>query len=370
MRAALFAFLVLFSHAAHAQHVPSPPGRPAVGQAPSGQAPSGQARPGPQTPPLLDVRAVPADEAGRQSYAAFLMLNLPRSFAVGAGGRAAGAGGATLEQARERALALCQERGGTDCRPYAENLSLVWPGRAYTAPAPPGPLLSSINDDFVPDPRHLWYGPQAARGVYVWSHGRGTGDSRGQQPPAHVRAFNLAGFDVVRFDRHPNSDDRDRASGWLRDGLAELRRLGYRMVVAGGQSRGAWNSVQMLDTPGLVDAVIAVAAAAHGMGGSTNLTAQWDDMRSMIADVPPGRARLAFVQFGGDMYMGDLDARLRLLERLRPRLGALLVIDRPEGLLGHGAGSTPEFARRFGPCLLRFALDPAPPQTCQSAPPP
>ena len=114
--------------------------------------------------------------------------------------------------------------------------------------------------------------------------------------------MNNAGYDVVRFDREPMADARDRAAGWLRDGLQEMRRLGYRSVIAGGQSRGAWNSLQVLDTPGLADGVIAVSPAAHGAGESTNLMAQYDDLRALLAGAAPSRTRVAFVQFSGDPF--------------------------------------------------------------------
>lgn len=81
-------------------------------------------------------------------------------------------------------------------------------------------------------------------------------DARGLQPQPHVRAFNNAGFDVVRFDRDPNADARDRAAGWLEEALLDLRRRGYRRVIVGGQSRGGWNSLQMLAHAGLADAVV------------------------------------------------------------------------------------------------------------------
>jgi pimeloyl-ACP methyl ester carboxylesterase len=218
--------------------------------------------------------------------------------------------------------------------------------------------------EFTPDARFIWWGPQA-RGVVVWAHGTGGGDGRELQPPPEVRPFNNAGFDVVRFDRYAMSDDRDRAAGWLRDGLAELRRRwGYRTVIVGGQSRGAWNALQMLQQPGLADVVIAVSPASHGAGGNSNLLAQYDDLRALVADVPQNPARLAFVQFSDDPYASDEDERERLVERLRPRLGALLTLDRPEGFSGHFAGTSPNFGHRYGGCLLHFALDPRPPNRC------
>lgn len=230
----------------------------------------------------------------------------------------------------------------------------------------PGPFVSTWNYRIELDNRCFWRGPAAAAGVYVWAHGYNPmRDPRGAQPQAHVRAFNNAGFDVVRFDREPNADsDRNRAAGWLESGLNELRRLGYRKVIVGGQSRGAWNSLQMLARPGLADAVIAVSAAAHGSGGSTNLTAQYDDLRQLVGEIPQSRARVVFVQFAADPFAGDLPGRKALIERLRPRLGGLLILDQPEGLTGHFGGATPSFAQRYGPCLLRFVQDATAPAAC------
>lgn len=320
---------------------------------------------------VLDAAAVPSlDAAGRAAYAAFLATNLPRAFAVdGHGAFGSHGGSGTLEAARAQALERCAAKAAAtaarDCKVYAEDLAVVWGGPAARPAPPPGPFISTWNYSLVPDERYFWRGPAAAAGVYVWAHGSGVlSDPRGAQPQAHVRAFNNAGYDVVRFDREPNADTRDRAAGWLEEGLAELRRRGYRRIVAGGQSRGAWNGLQMLQHPGLADAVVAVSPAAHGTGGSTNLTAQYDDLRALVAAVPPSSARLAFVQFQGDTFAGDLAGRAALIERLRPRLGALLVLDRPEGLTGHQAGHSPAFAARYGACLLRFVTEAKPPGGC------
>jgi hypothetical protein len=40
-------------------------------------------------------------------------------------------------------------------------------------------------------------------------------------------------------------------------------------------------------------------------------------------------------------------------QSLGGRNGPLLLIDRPEGLIGHGAGAEPAFNDRFGACILR-----------------
>ena len=326
-----------------------------------------------QAASVMDDRAVPyLSDANRAEYRRWLTINLPRAVAIAPDGAIGWFGGEsrglTIETAREKALASCTAKGANGCAIYAENLDVVWPALAQqTPPAPTAPLISTWNYVFAPDARFIWRGPQAARGAYVWGHGYGgtASDSRGSQPQSHVRPFNNAGYDVIRFDREPNADgDRTRAAGWLRDGLMELRRRGYRSIIVGGQSRGAWNSLQMLETPGLADVVIAISPAAHGQGASMNLTAQADDFRAMLSGTPPGRTRVAVVQFAGDTFMGDGDRRAALLREAAPKFGALLLIDRPAGFTSHYAGGNFAFGQRYGACLLRFATDPVPPPSC------
>ena len=314
--------------------------------------------------PVLDGGAVPGlTEEGRAAYASFLRTNLPRAFAIGGPGGGPGGGmgaygwsggSASAVVAQHSALDDCAKRGATDCRLYATDLSVV--GQP-PPPLPPGALQSTWNYSVDPDIRYIWRGPAAAAGVYVWCHGTsGDVDSRGKQPQPHVRQFNNAGYDVVRFDRDPIADrDRVRAAGWLVDTLTDLRARGYRRIVVGGQSRGAWTALMMLATPGLADVVIAVSPAAHGSGGSTNLSAQYDDLRQLVSGVRPARTRVAFVQFAADPFAGDLDGRRALIERLRPTVGGLLMIDQPPGFTGHYGGNSVHFAEQFGPCLLRFA---------------
>lgn len=302
----------------------------------------------PSPPPHLTTE-------GRAAYASFLATNLPRAFAVG-GADAFGWQGGTGKPAevQAKALASCTARGAADCRLYAIDLALA--GQP-APPPPPGPLMSTWNYSLDPDVRYIWRGPAAAAGVYLWAHGLGGSDSRGLQPQPHVRAFNNAGFDVVRFDRDPNADrDRVRAAEWMADGLALLRSQGYRRVIVGGQSRGAWNALMMLARPGLADAVIAVSPAAHGSGSSTNLNAQYDDLRALVAEARPAPVRVAFVQFKDDLFAGDLAGRRALIERLRPLVAGLLILDQPPGFDGHGAGNKAAFAEQYGQCLLRFAL--------------
>ncbi|MBV8520597.1 MAG: hypothetical protein JOY71_00420 [Acetobacteraceae bacterium] len=311
--------------------------------------------------PILDIGRVPyLNEQGRAVYATFLLANLPRAVAIAPGGAIGWSGGTgTLGQARQAALASCGEKGALDCRIYAENLDVVWQNRAPEPHPVPGPLIETWNYAFVPDERFFWRGPGLAAGLFVWSHGKSSQghDLRGAQPPPYVRAFNNAGFDVVRFDRWPLADEPNRAAGWLRDALPKLRGLGWRVIVAGGQSRGAWTSLQILNTPGLADAIIAISPAAHGSGGSLRLLGQTDDFRRMLEAAAPSHTRVAFVQFQGDLYMGSADARRDLLEQtLRSKVGALLIIDQPPGFMGHEAGNGLLFAQRYGSQLLRFVL--------------
>jgi hypothetical protein len=321
----------------------------------------------PRTFEVLDHPGLkPAD---RTNVERFLRMNTPRALALGPEGAFGWqAGGGTMEQIEQRALESCARRsGGLPCAVAVRDLSVVTPGRAWAPAEPPsGARLSSWNHETVPDQRFFWFGPDAAHGVLVYAHGRSAGgaDGRGGQPQAWTRRFNNAGWDVWRFDRHPNTDDTQRAAAWLRDDLAELRRRGYRRVIVGGQSRGGWNALMMLDTPGLAEVVIAMAPAAHGQTGSANHARQLDDLRGIVTAAVARQARVAVANFRDDPYDADPEARALLFRQLAARTAALLFLDRPEGVTGHGAGASTAFADRYGDCLFRFATAEAPPAGC------
>jgi hypothetical protein len=266
-----------------------------------------------------------------------------------------------------RVFALC---GFALCRLVLLLLlaSLAAPCQAGSLPPP---LVETWNYAFVPDASFVWHGPRAAAGLLVWSHGKSSMgfDERGVPTPPYVKLFNDAGWDVVRFNRGPMGDDVSRASGWLHDGLRRLRAMGWHRIIAAGQSRGAWNSLQLLDAPGLADAIIAISPAAHGFGANQVPGAQIEDLRDMLGGIPKQSTRVAFVQFDGDLFIGSAEARRDAMLRLvAPKVGALLLLDCPPGFTGHGAGSEDDFATAYGACLLAFATADIPPATCEAPP--
>jgi hypothetical protein len=325
------------------------------------------------TPAILDLASLPPMRPpGADLYRRhFLIAYTPRVWAVGSNGAYAGVyGGKDLATVRDKALAGCAAKGGTECAIYAQDLEVVWHGRVGTAPAaPPGAVFAEDHAAFLPDTRFLWYGPQAARGVIVWGHGYGGAldDERGFTPPAFLRPLNNAGFDVLRFDRDPAWDsDADTTEGWLRAGLRALRQKGWRMIVAGGQSRGGWNALQLLLEPGDADVIITTSAGRFGRDPG-NLILKGETMLWELANrVPKQSTRLAFLQFKDDPFAGDEDKRAgRIRDMVGPKIGALLLIDRPEGFTGHMGGYPFGFAERFGDCILRFVTEPRPAGACE-----
>ena len=319
---------------------------------------------------ILDLKAVPLiDAAGLKAYQdGFLLFPTNRAFAISSNGISGSVGNAsTIASAREGAIKSCTSKGGENCAIYAENLDVVWPGRKPTARAvAPDTLVTVEHSELAADQRFLWYGPKLARGILVFGHGYGgeSQDARMTQPPAWTRVFNNNGYDVVRFARDPAWDgQRDLVGQWLRTGLAELRKRGWKHIVAAGQSRGSYNALQVLDTPGLADVVISGVAGAYGQGPGNNRTLA--DLWTMFGTAASPVTRVGFIQFDGDDYTPDPAARTRLIEdRLKPRVGPILMIDRPDGFTGHGAQYNRAFVDRFGECLWRFATDPTPPSGC------
>ena len=139
--------------------------------------------------------------------------------------------------------------------------------------------------------------------------------------------------------------------------------MGWRLVVAAGQSTGAWASLSTVDKSGLADAVIAVSAA-YLNGSNQGAQAAGLYRITHAADAP--NARVVLVYFEGDPYVTEgIDARVaHLRDGLTGHVGALLLIDRPTGFRGHGGANAYDFGRRYGPCLLHFVLDPQPPTAC------
>lgn len=330
-----------------------------------------EAPPPPAPLPLLDVAGVPGlGPNGQMELSRTLLRNLPRAFAIGPGGAyAARAGNAPPEEVERQALDTCRQHtpGRVACVLWLSGLDLVGPGRAWSAPRPPeGMAFGGAHRVTLPDPRFIWWGPLAARGVVLWAHGRsadGT-DSRGTQPQPWLRHFNNAGYDIWRFDRDPTHDATAAAAGWMRADLGELRTRGYRRVLVAGQSRGGWNALMALDTPGLAEVHIAIAPAAIGELDEQGQQQQIARLRAVVAAARAGRARVAVANFAGDPFNGLPDARAEALRGLEGRVGALLLLDRPDGIAGHAAGHGRAFAERYGGCLFRFAtLDP-PPAAC------
>lgn len=316
---------------------------------------------------VLDTEALPhLSPAGRADYGRFLQQPTPRAFAISSNGTWGWAAALPegAEATTDRALANCRHWGGTDCRLYARDLAVVWQdtGASASPPPPLPPPAAALSGgpgwSVVPDDRFFWRGAGVARGAYVWAHGRAAGgaDSRGTQPQPHVRAFNNAGYDVLRFDRDPRTDETEAGAAWLRQALRELRARGYRRIVVGGQSRGAWNALQVLDTPGLADAVVAIAPAAHGPTGSPAHAWALDDLRHIVAAAQSPHTRVAVANFAGDEYDPDPVQRAAILRALAaPRVESLLFLDRPEGITGHGGGGDWRFTLRYSGCLLDFA---------------
>ncbi|WP_247887002.1 alpha/beta hydrolase [Azospirillum sp. SYSU D00513] len=199
-------------------------------------------------------------------------------------------------------------------------------------------------------------GPGKAMGAVVWSHGRSVESEDSEAPtPLYMTAFQKAGWDVYRLDRMRVSDTLPNSSRALARHADGLKDRGYARVVLTGQSFGAFISLMAAGQTSRVDAVVGTAPAAFG-----NFFDAHDSYRDnarrlwpILQEVRSARVMLFF--FHGD----DFDPG----GRAEPARGILtgrglphLVIDQPANLPGHAASTTGLFVRRFGDCIVRFAL--------------
>ncbi len=103
--------------------------------------------------------------------------------------------------------------------------------------------------------------------------------------------------------------------------------------------------------------MVAVAPAAHGAKGSAAWAWALDDLRQVVGAARSPGSRVAIANFAGDEFDPDPEGRARIFRGLASpqRVGALLFLDRPQGMEGHGAGADARFTQRYGACLLEFA---------------
>jgi len=200
-------------------------------------------------------------------------------------------------------------------------------------------------------------GPQQAKGVVVWSHGRSINSEDYQSPtPIYLKSLRDDGWDVLRFDRLARNDSLGDSTKQLVEHVAELKQRGYKRVLLAGQSFGAFVSLMAADATPQVDAVIATAPAAFG-----SFDDFYDSWRMNATRLYPllqqvKKARVMVFYFHGDDFdPGGRGERSRAI--LSSRGVGYAVVDQPSYLTGHWASSTGLFLRRFGNCIRDFAND-------------
>lgn len=264
----------------------------------------------------------------------------------------------TPEAAQAMALERCRRALGAI---QAECRILATDGEVDGA-APVAPETGTLGP-FRWSPLHLRRGPGAARGVIVWGHGYGgpDRDNRNRPIPGLVAVLNDAGWDVLRFDRHPGDDALTASLPRLIAGLPALREAGYRQVILAGQSRGGWQAIMAAaDQPALVQAVIATAPAAHGEAHRPNNHAvALDDFRRLLGGLPAEMPRLLVGLFDGDDYDPDPERRAARLEEVARERGApTLALWPQQGIRGHHGAYDWRFTRFYGGCVVTLVQAP------------
>ncbi len=279
-------------------------------------------------------------------------------------------GRAKLEDATTDALRNCRDRTGSNCSLYAANMQITYPGLEYKVPE-----LNVQFGDFTFNNQYFFYGPRRAKGVLVWSHGTlningGCDDQRGAAAWAFVTRFNLAGWDVLRFDRDPCFDTTPRAFAQMGNSLPQLRDAGYQKIVLAGQSRGAWHSIQALEIPQIslyISAVIAISPASHGTRAKYVMSQGSEDWKYMIDHLNVPQTPVAIFMFSHDDYIPDAAPRADYARTILSQRGQKLIlvyedddemVRNSEGYFsGHSAARSQKFTRKYSDCLIRFASD-------------
>jgi dienelactone hydrolase len=223
--------------------------------------------------------------------------------------------------------------------------ALLLPSKAVEART----WLQQVDGGFEP------LGPARARGAVIWSHGRSTTHEDYLSPtPPYMATLRQGGWDTFRFNRHRDDDTLPDSARALVALAQELRERGYARIVLAGQSFGAFLSLMAASSNENVNAVLATAPAAFG--SFSEYYGSWRrnaDAFYPILETLSERTRVMLFFFHGDDFdPGGRGERAQAL--LRARHVPHLVVDQPPTLTGHWVATMPEFAARFGGCMLDF----------------
>jgi hypothetical protein len=115
------------------------------------------------------------------------------------------------------------------------------------------------------------------------------------------------------------------------------------------------------ERPEEVEAVIATAPAAHGEAERpNNHGAALEDIRRLLAGLPPGAPRVLVALFDADPFDPDPARRAELLERVaRDRSAPTLALWPQQEIRGHNGVGDWRFTRLYGACVLTLVQAPA-----------
>ena len=214
---------------------------------------------------------------------------------------------------------------------------------------------------FTRSPFHQHRGPHMAVGAVIWAHGYGGAeeDQRGHVLPGLVTPLNEAGFDIFRFDRHPGDDTIFVTLPRLVRALPALREAGYRRIILGGQSRGAWQAIlAAAERPDLVDTVLAAAPAAHGEAPQFRPLAL-EDFRRALAGLDERRTRLLVMLFDRDEFDPGPEERGQIVASLAQRRTVpTLALWATGPARGHSGVSDWRFTRDYAGCVVTLVQAP------------
>ena len=217
---------------------------------------------------------------------------------------------------------------------------------------------------------HPYKGPAAARGVVFWSHGvSGKLAQYDSPPPAIMRDFARAGWDVVKVQRNNLHENGWSVSGALHvadlvERIEKAHAQGYRRIVAAGQSYGGAISIE---ASARTEKLFGVLATGPGHGsdtcgrvtGSRGGARLADTLQRQLADaISRMKAPRAIVVMAAkDECQGFNDPGPAIRAGLAAAPGKFLFLDEAMPLAGHSAAYLAQFRTWYGECIQRF-LDP------------